>query len=87
MRGNYFMCDIISNTPQKPLSSSQMNDIGKFVSFSCLKFGAIKLCELMMIWKIKDLYNNFLFFKSNQILIDVFLSPAVNDIPWPTKHF
>lgn len=41
----------------------------------------------MMIWKIKDLYNNFLFFKSNQILIDVFLSPAVNDIPWPTKHF
>ena len=49
MRGNYFMCDIISNTPQKPLSSSQMNDIGKFVSFSCLKFGAIKLCELMMI--------------------------------------
>lgn len=40
-----------------------------------------------MIWKIKDLYNNFLFFKSNQILIDVFLSPAVNDIPWPTKHF
>lgn len=25
-----------------------------------------------MIWKIKDLYNNFLFFKSNQILIDVF---------------
>ena len=86
MRGNYFMCDIISNTPQNHFFFTN-EWYRKICFFFVFEIWGNKLCELMMIWKIKDLYNNFLFFKSNQILIDVFLSPAVNDIPWPTKHF